>query len=271
MRSLKRIYKPWCRWPLFKAFAYWGRSAIEFYENRNYELESNGELRLLQNIARFEPRVVIDAGANVGGWSLAAASIFPQARIFAFEPAPQTYEKLLANVAGETRITPLQKGLSYQEEVVPFRFYPSRSGQSSRYDFELREAPEQIHVALVTGDAFCREQGLHHIDMLKIDVEGADLDVLRGFKDMIAARRIDVIQFEYGRINIRSRALLEDFYEFLGNQGYRIGKLFPREVEFRRYNLRHENFIGPNFVAVNAAREDMIAAVGIILKRAPKI
>lgn len=271
MITLKRLYKPLCRAPIYRALAYLGRSAIEYYENRNYDMSSNGELRLLRKLAPFQPRVVFDVGANIGEWSQIATRLFPSAKLYAFEPAPETFLQLQRNLADEPRTEVFQQGLSEREEVVQFRFYPGHTSQASRYEFTVREEPQLIDVQLVQGDRFCQERGIDHIDLLKVDTEGADLDVLRGFDGMLSRGQVDVVQFEYGRINIKSRALLCDFYDYLLARGFRIGKLFPRRVEFRPYTLRHENFIGPNFVAVREARPDIIAAVGVTLEKAPKL
>jgi FkbM family methyltransferase len=270
MTKLKALYKPLCRAPIFKALAYLGRSAIEYYENRNYDMRTNGELGLLRRLYRFNPQVVFDVGANVGEWSRMALGSFPQARIFAFEPVPAIFAQLQKNLADARQIVPLQKGLSNRAEHVQFRFYPGHLGQSSRYAFEVNEPARLIDVPLACGDEFCGEHGIERIDLLKLDVEGAELDVLRGFERMLGQHRVDVIQFEYGRVNVRSRALLCDFYDFLLERGYRVGKLYPREVEFRPYDTRHENFIGPNFVAVSERRPDIVEAIGVVVAKAPK-
>lgn len=271
VNPLRAVYKPLCRAPLFKALAYLGRSMIEFYENRNYDMRTNGEARLLRRLAAFEPRVVFDVGANVGDWSRLALDTFPAARVFAFEPMPAVYAELDRNLAGERRVELFQQGLSDRAETVQFHYYPAHAGQSSRYPFNVSEEARSVSAHLVPGDTLCARHGIERIDILKVDVEGAELDVLRGFEGMLNEGRIDVVQFEYGRVNVRSRALLCDFYEFLSARDFRVGKLFPREVQFRPYDPRHENFIGPNFVAVRATRPRLINAVGVVLDAAPKI
>jgi hypothetical protein len=119
---------------------------------------------------------------------------------------------------------------------------------------------EQLTCDAVTGDAYCAEHGIRRIDLLKIDTEGLDLRVLRGFDHMLASGAVDVVQFEYGLANIASHTLLADFHAFLGERGFAVGKIWPREVEFRDYDPRlDENFRGPNYLAVRHARDDLIA------------
>jgi hypothetical protein len=53
--------------------------------------------------------------------------------------------------------------------------------------------------------------------------------------------------------------LLADYYRFFEDRGFVLGKLFPRHVEFKHYDIgRDENFLGPNFVAVREARPDLV-------------
>lgn len=271
MNKIKRLYKPLCRSPIYWFFARLGRSAIEYYENRNYDMVSNGEMRVIKILAKHHPKVVFDVGANVGEWSRIANAHFRDAEIYSFEPAPATCELLKQNLSGISNVQIHALGLSSKKERVNFNFYPEHSGQSSKYDFGIKEEATVVTVELADGDSFCQEMGVEKIDFLKIDVEGADLEVIKGFKNFIENRGIDVIQFEYGRINIKSKALLIDFYEFLLPRGYLVGKVFPKAVEFRPYDLRHENFIGPNFLAVHKEREDIVRALGVVLDKAPKI
>ena len=73
----------------------------------------------------------------------------------------------------------------------------------------------------------------------------------------LAEGRIGVIQFEYGQANIVTRFLLRDFHLLLESHGYSVGKLYPARVDFRSYRFEHEDFIGPNFVAVRAAPDSI--------------
>ena len=99
------------------------------------------------------------------------------------------------------------------------------------------------------------------IDFLKIDTEGHEFHVLKGFEQSLDAGLINVIQFEYGKVNVLSRALLYDYYQFFEKKGYVVGKIFPHFVRFKPYEYFDENFIGPNFVAVKKSRADIINVI----------
>jgi hypothetical protein len=112
-----------------------------------------------------------------------------------------------------------------------------------------------------TGDSVAAKLGVSHIDVLKIDVEGMEERVLRGFGRMFDEGRIDVVQFEYGRVSILNHFLLADAYRFFEGHGFTVGKIFPRWVDFRNYDMNDEDFAGPNYLACRASRADYLDAL----------
>jgi len=119
-----------------------------------------------------------------------------------------------------------------------------------------------ISCPVTTGFRFLAAEGIERVDILKVDTEGHDLRVLRGFLDFLRQRPVPVIQFEHGRIAIPSRVLLRDFYGLLTPYGYRIGRLFPNGVRFQDYDFfRDEHFRDGNYVAVHQTCSEIIAAL----------
>jgi hypothetical protein len=104
-----------------------------------------------------------------------------------------------------------------------------------------------------------RENNVDRIDFLKIDVEGAECKVLSGFSEAFAQRAIDIVQFEYGQINIVANYLLRDFYQFFEQYGFAIGKIYPNYVDFKSYSLADEDFRGPNYVACRRELSEYMA------------
>jgi len=76
-------------------------------------------------------------------------------------------------------------------------------------------------IQLKTIDIFCQENDIRHINLLKMDVEGHEIRVLSGAKEMIAADAIMYILFEFGGCNIDSRTFFQDFFYLLKDK-YRI-------------------------------------------------
>jgi FkbM family methyltransferase len=259
---VKRFLKRNSHNSLFKSLAGFGRSLNRFYENRNHDIHSNGELTVLQKLSRFRPGVIIDGGANTGEYSLLAGGLCPESRIYSFEPVKSTFEKLRENVRGCSNIFPERKGLFKENCTRTINIFDS-DAHSSLYDIRgISYSPNgQETIELVRGDDFMRDCKLDKVDLLKIDVEGAEYDALVGFGENIGKGKIRMIQFEYGYINISTKKLLVDFYSFLESRGYLIGKIFPGTVEFRKYEFKHEDFIGPNYLAVRESETELITAL----------
>jgi Methyltransferase FkbM domain len=137
---------------------------------------------------------------------------------------------------------------------------------SSLYNIQgsAYEPHGQQTIELIRGDDFIKKSEITEVNFLKIDIEGAEYDALLGFEQTIKDGKIKAIQFEYGYINITTKKLLVDYYDFFEKQGYVLGKIFPKIVEFRKYEFKYEDFLGPNYIAVKKSEVELISA----LKRA---
>ncbi len=230
---------------------------LQAYKNWNYNLETNGERWLLKRLAAFKPSIVFDVGANVGDWLLAARSECSAAQIHAFEIVQSTSEELLKRIAGQMGIVVNRFGLSDQEGTITMRAFEASSQLATHTAYPHGKYREVV-CPVRRADDYLTEHQIGRIDLLKLDVEGAEGQVLRGFAKALDAGHIDVIQFEYGKVAILTHFLLKDAYDLLEAKGYTIGKLYPDHVDFRPYKLEDEDFLGPNYIAVRSARPDLI-------------
>ena len=243
-----------------RAGARLARAYLRSYGNWNYDPATNGEQRVLNRLARLNPGVVFDVGAHVGDWALAATRAMPRAQIHAFELIDVTADKLGERMRDQANVVVNAFGLGEEEAEIEAAYHPSfPEGSGINPSIFRQQAVERRRARVVSGDVYCKDRGIDHVDYLKIDAEGADLQVVRGFGGMLEAGAVHALQFEYGWANIPAHALLYDFYEFLGDCGYLVGKVFPEHVEFRPYRIEEdEDFIGPNYVAVHATRQGII-------------
>ena len=243
----------------FKALAGFGRALNRFYENRNHDIYSNGEMTVLKKISKFNPSVIIDGGANIGNYSLLVHQIIPDCKIYSFEPVESTFQKLMKNKKDHTNIIPIKKGLFKENCSSEINLFISDE-YSSLYDIQslpYGSGHKQI-IDLIRGDDFIKENKLDCIDLLKLDIEGAEYDALIGFESGIKSGKIKAIQFEYGYINISTKRLLIDYYNFFEANDFVVGKIFPKNVEFRKYDYIYEDFIGPNFIAIKKSETELI-------------
>lgn len=111
-------------------------------------------------------------------------------------------------------------------------------------------------VPLVTIDAYCERHDIKRIDLLKVDVEGLELDVLRGASRMLSNKAIGSIIYEFGTHQMGRREFFKDFWDFFAGYGYTnykvmtLGRL-PQKIA--KYTAAHENFsgVGMMMAAIN--------------------
>ena len=124
-------------------------------------------------------KTVLDVGANIGAATLYFAANYPQARILAFEPDPQSYELLWRNVQGMQRISIFQFGLADVDKMAPLY-----RGLADPVTNSLGASPDasthsDLLVSLRAADAVLIEEKITAIDILKLDTEGAEPAILR--------------------------------------------------------------------------------------------
>lgn len=131
----------------------------------------------------------LDIGANVGGYSvLLGRWVGDAGRVFAFEPSPEAYEGLCAHLRmnGLTnRVTALPSAVGGNVGTLPF-IVEATAGEGRLAGRPSARA--SLDVPVTTVDTFCAEAGVTP-DFIKVDVEGAELDVLRGARETIARTR----------------------------------------------------------------------------------
>lgn len=235
----------------FRTVAKLSRQYLKWYQNAGYKSDRNGERWLLETLARggADVRMVVDAGANVGKWALMAAAALPDAVIHSLELVPPTFQQLQQHTAHEPRIRVHPFGLAEVAGRLAMHYHPSASAHATYTDYPHAWTGAVIECEVRRGDEFLAAEGVTAVDLLKLDVEGAEHRVLAGLAGALGARRIRFVQFEYGRVNVLTKFLLRDFYELFRGYGYVVGKLFPDYVDFRDYRLDDEDFVGPNYVA----------------------
>jgi len=234
---------------------------------------TNGEYALLTAVkegwrqSRVSP-TLFDVGANIGEWSFAAAEgLGATARVCAFEPSPRTFELLDSRITGTRQaITAFNFALGDIAGTAPL-YVDEESAVAGTNSLHRRHA--EMHyglrqfvggqVEVRRGDNFCAEAGIERVHFLKIDTEGHEVAVLRGFKRLLELRSIDYIQFEYGSSWADARCLLRDAFEVVQPHGYGVAKLHPKGVEFfGRYDQREETYAFANYVAVRRELSDTL-------------
>ncbi len=119
-----------------------------------------------------DPSVIVDAGANIGIASILFAIKFPKARIYAIEPATDNFELLKMNVSAYSSIVPVKCALMGEDGVGDIR-----NVGGSTLGYQVARGEGNGTVKCISVETFCKEFNIEKIDLLKIDVEGAENDI----------------------------------------------------------------------------------------------
>jgi FkbM family methyltransferase len=120
-----------------------------------------------------QPRFIIDAGAHIGCAALFFASAFPRANIAAIEPDPGNYQVLLRNTRGNQRIRAIHAAVWHRPESVVIA-----NEQVDPCAFQIKSADGQCAtIQGLTISAIIRKCGFEKIDLLKLDIEGAEKEI----------------------------------------------------------------------------------------------
>ena len=115
------------------------------------------------------PKIIFDVGAQFGLTSLYFSCLFPCARIYSFEPSSDNFRFLSINARQRQNITPLNYGL-YSDTTKLRLYLADRGGRNSVVKRQVRH--EIVHVKAL--DDVIRALSVPYIDILKVDVEGAE-------------------------------------------------------------------------------------------------
>lgn len=204
---------------------------------------------LVADRTRSREVVVFDVGANTGVYTTELLEALPgPARIFAFEPSRSTFRALESNLAGAIGVELRNLGFSDEERTATLYSPGEGSKLGSVYDTSDRlervgmGLALQEEVELTTLDRFCSAEGIRHIDFLKLDVEGHELQVLHGAGRLLEDGMIDAIQFEFSAADVESRTFFKDFYDLLNNR-YEIFRVLQDGLQpIEVYSEVHEVF-----------------------------
>lgn len=189
----------------------------------------SGEKHLLKYLAKKNIRTIFDVGANTGQFASLTLKNNPNANIYSFEPHPISFAKL--NLLKSSNFRCFNIGLGAVNSKMTLYDYKNNQGSehaalnkdviTNVHDGEASE----IEVDIVRIDDFCAEHNVEQVDLLKIDVEGFELDVLKGAENLIKSKKIKYIQFEFNANNLISRTTLRDFEDLL--KEYHLYRLIP--------------------------------------------
>lgn len=226
--------------------------------NGNTDISTNGEKKFTQKLLTYygDAKVTIfDVGANVGEYTEELLKSDTNSVVHVFEPQKSCIPILKKKFSSYPNVYINNFGCSDTNTKAIIYQDKKASGLTSLYNRNLSfydlKLSRKIHIQLKRLDWYISQKAIKKIHLLKMDVEGHELFVLKGLGKYLHPKYIDFIQFEYGGANLDSHTNLLDFYTFLDRKGYVIYKIMRTELEKRPYNPTMENYAYQNFVAVS--------------------
>lgn len=194
--------------------------AVRSRKNRNMKSHDFSHLdepfrTIKSKVPNQEFNVIFDVGANVGQSTFAYARVLPRAKIFAFEPFPDTFDILKEAIGQRNRIFAYNLALSSSCGTQTM----SALGDSSMYRICDGDTKGGVQIESTTVEKFCAQHEIDHVDFMKIDTEGHDLAVLRGCGAYI--KNVDFIMCEASanRYNRFHNSFLEIF-DYMSDHGF---------------------------------------------------
>ncbi len=193
--------------------------------------DTDGEVAVFLSLLK-EGMTVVDVGANTGMYALqAGVAVGPTGRVYAFEPFPDVYRRLSEHIRlnGASNVLGIPVALADRDGVVTFHL--GRLGsQGSLFRVDTDRA---IQVGTRTLDSFLAERGVGRVDVVKVDVEGAEMHVLRGMHELLSGATRPALMFEVCAAHLKAAGFTPaELFNAIVSYGYagnviREGQLIP--------------------------------------------
>ena len=189
-----------------------------------------------------EGMTVFDVGANVGELTLLfSRSAGASGSVHAFEPCGQTFERLEAVCRAASLRNVRLNRLALAEDDAPVRLhvydedYMSWNTRAARplEDYGIDVKPLAVEeVPATTLDLYCERNAVAEIDLLKVDVEGAEYQVLVGAGRMLGEKRVRCVTFEFGQTTFDMGNSPDRIESFMRTAGYEVRNLVAGDPVF---------------------------------------
>lgn len=201
-----------------------------------WQISRHNPIKLEDNVYEIEKRllgnpkspVIFDVGAWIGKTVNAHLDVFSDAQIHAFEPFPSSFEQLDKAFAENDKVHVQKVAISNSIGTANFHSNNIETTNSllaseltETADDFFRDTKETITVPTTTLDEYCSQNSIDSIDLLKLDIQGGELDALKGAKRLLQSKSISLIYCEVEFIeHYKDNPLYHDVASFLETYGY---------------------------------------------------
>jgi len=216
---------------LRNGYAVFGSTSYSFVAEIN-------EQQLVKNLVKPGMKV-FDVGANLGDYSLLFSELVGKSgEVYTFEPTSAIFKKLQERIKERNlkNVNLFQKAVFSKNQPIEFNEFSEEYSVWNSIGIPQMQNPlnpqENIPIVkteiveAVAIDSFCKEHGIESIDYLKIDVEGAESDVLLGTMQLLQEKAIKFIQFEISQKMLEGlNRKAEDTFKILTQNGYECHRI----------------------------------------------
>ena len=225
--------------------------------------DSNGEMAVVELLKKKyqPPYCIFDVGSNKGQYLTALINtlLACEYTVHCFEPASHTFNLLkeTANAFCTEKIKLNNFALGKEQGQFKLYYNAPGSGLASltkrRLDHFNIDFDKSEVVEVDTLDNYCQKNEVEFVHLLKMDVEGHELDVLKGAENMLNAKKVGMISFEFGGCNIDTRSYFLDFFYLFGDLEMNVFRITPSGYLYpmKDYDEIYEQFRVSNYVAVS--------------------
>ncbi|NVJ85997.1 MAG: FkbM family methyltransferase [Algoriphagus sp.] len=196
--------------------------------NYFYELDLSKQITSLSKFGGL----LFDVGANYGYFSIIWANSNSNNKVIAFEASPNNISQLRHNVIlnnFSSQVSIEKFALGANVGIMSF-YLGNESGQTGWGGLILDENENSVEVEVNTIDNYCNSNNIEKIDVLKIDVEGADTLVLYGARKMLSEKKINHIFFEQNLVRMEKLKIQSNEpINFLKDLGYIVEEISVNE------------------------------------------
>jgi FkbM family methyltransferase len=220
-------------------------ASLEYERERELGLGQDLD-RDLNNLIATKTPVVLDVGANVGQSIMTVREFWPDSRVISFEPDPRLTKRLRSNWDGIPGISIVEGAVSDRNSrQALFQF--TDPAQNSLFDRDDRswfqaEVVGSVDVECFTLDSYCSQHSIAHVDLLKVDVQGAELQVIQGASGLLESRLIDyvVLELNFGD-SYDGAARPHKIFEVMESHGYVLIATYVASEQIQDTRLQWTN------------------------------
>ena len=230
-------------------------SVIQGYGFGGYKFSLNIEAKKsLSFFDKSKKLIIFDVGGNIGEYTDKILQLNKKAKITIFEPSKKNSKILSSKYKKKDNVNVEAFGLNNKNGH--FKLYYDKSGSplASLTKRSFLNLPIKVKgydkVKFLKLENYIKSKKISKINILKIDIEGHELNCLIGAGKYI--NKIDLIQFEFGGCNIDTKTFFKDFWTFFEKNNFCIYRITPFYlIKLDGYSEDYENFLTTNYIAVN--------------------